>query len=93
MRSVVRLRGWLRGMDRESTCVLLAWKETLRSESGLGAFQYLYSRVQVLDAPADLPDGEYQVAFGSQRLPVTRRRGLWLSNWNSAQDDGHPDVA
>lgn len=93
MRSVVRLRGWLRGMDRESACVLLAWKETLHSENGLGAFQYVYSRVQVLDAPSDLPDGDYQIAFGSQRLPVTRRHGLWLPNWNEAHDDSHVDVA
>ncbi|MGB9144853.1 MAG: hypothetical protein WCC14_03450 [Acidobacteriaceae bacterium] len=80
-------------MERESACVLLAWQETLCSASGLGAFQYVYSRVQVLDAPADLPDGEYQVAFGSQQLPVTRRRGLWLPNWNGAQDDRRSDVA
>ncbi|HTX42106.1 MAG TPA: hypothetical protein VMD25_09790 [Acidobacteriaceae bacterium] len=80
-------------MDRESACVLLAWKETVRSENGTGAFQHVYSRIQVLDAPADLPDGEYQVAFGHQQLQVTRRRGLWLSNWNDKQETGRSDVA
>jgi hypothetical protein len=81
MRSVVRLRGWLRGMERESPCVLLAWKDTLRSEESLGAFRYVYSRLQVLDAPPDLPDGQYVAGFGEQTVPVIKQSGIWLPDW------------
>lgn len=75
-------------MEQESPCVLLAWKETLRPENGLGSFQYVYSRPQMLDAPADLPDGEYEVGFGEQRVPMIKRRGLWLTNWSDASAAG-----
>lgn len=80
MRSVVRLRGWLRGMEHESSCVLLAWKETLHSEEALGAFRYVYSDLQVLDAPPNLPDGEYEVSFGDLTVSAVKRSGMWLPN-------------
>ncbi len=68
-------------MERESSCVLLAWKDTLRCEENLGAFRYVYSRLQVLDAPADLPDGEYLAGFGELSVMVSKRSGIWLSDW------------
>jgi hypothetical protein len=68
-------------MGRESSCVLLAWKDMLRCEENLGAFRYVYSRLQVLDAPADLPDGEYLAGFGEQSVLVSKRSGIWLSDW------------
>lgn len=81
MRSVVRLKGLLRGMNRESSCVLLAWKDTLRSEEKLGAFRYVYSDLQVLDAPTDLPDGEYEATFGDQAVGAIKSSGLWVPKW------------
>lgn len=81
MRSVVRLKGLLRGMDRESSCVLLAWKDTLRSEEGRSAFRYVYSDLQVLDAPQDLPDGEYEASFGDQAVAAIKRSGVWVPKW------------
>ena len=81
MRSVVRLNGWLRGMARESPCVLVAWKDTLCSGESLGVFRYVYSRLQVLDAAEDLPDGEYVAGFGEQTVAVIKRSGIWLSDW------------
>lgn len=68
-------------MERETPCVLLAWKDTLRSEEKLGAFRYVYSRLQVLDAPHDLPDGEYVAGFGEQTVPVMKHSGIWLPDW------------
>jgi hypothetical protein len=68
-------------MERESPCVLLAWKDTLRSDENLGAFRHVYSRLQVLDAPSDLPDGEYLAGFGEQTVPVVKRSGIWLPDW------------
>jgi hypothetical protein len=68
-------------MERESSCTLLAWKDTLRSDENLGAFRYVYSRLQVLDAPSDLPDGEYLAGFGEQTVPVVKRSGIWLPDW------------
>ncbi|HTW62734.1 MAG TPA: hypothetical protein VMD55_13080 [Terracidiphilus sp.] len=68
-------------MERETPCVLLAWKDTLQSEEKLGAFRYVYSRLQVLDAPPDLPDGEYVAGFGEQTVSVMKRSGIWLPDW------------
>ncbi|HEX4007445.1 MAG TPA: hypothetical protein VHX60_14815 [Acidobacteriaceae bacterium] len=37
-----------------------------------------YSRCSVIEAPADLPDGQYNVTFEGCTVAVLREGGLWL---------------
>ena len=39
-----------------------------------------YSEGFVLNAPADLAEGDYLVVFDRHTLPATKERGLWLSS-------------
>jgi hypothetical protein len=73
MRSVVLVRGILRGMGRESRCEMLAIKDKHPETS-----ECSYSRCSVIEALADLPDGEYTVSFENRTATVVRQGGLWL---------------
>lgn len=73
MRSVVLLRGELRGMGQRESCSMLAIQET----EGPGS-EPEYSHYSVLDAPAAMPDGQYLVRFGCRIALVLRSAGLWL---------------
>ena len=73
MRSVVLIRGVLQGMGRESGCEMLAMKDK-HAETG----ECSYSRCSVIEAPADLPDGDYTVSFERCTVKVVREGGLWL---------------
>ena len=73
MRSVVLIRGLLKGMGREVPCDMLALKDAT-SETGLA----VYSKCCVIDAPMDLPDGIYAVTFSGQVAAARREGGLWL---------------
>jgi hypothetical protein len=57
----------------EVRCEMLAMKEWHRESS-----QALYSRCCVLDAPPNIPDGEYMVFFDQHRVTAVRQGGLWL---------------
>jgi hypothetical protein len=67
----VRVRGVLRGMNREADCVLVAWKES--SESGR-----VYTRCRIIDEPSDLPDGTYTVIFAGQSVTTRKWWGEWM---------------
>jgi hypothetical protein len=73
MRSVVLIRGLLRGMGREVPCEMLAIRES-HSQTG----QAVYSRCSVIDAPMDLPDGVYTVAFNGYTVSARKEAGLWM---------------
>jgi len=72
MRFAVLLKGTLRGMGREAKCELLATKSVTP-----GASRPVYSHCAVIDSPADLPEGDYEVEFG-QEVAITRLQdGCW----------------
>lgn len=73
MRSVVMIHGWLQGMEREAPCEMLAMKEA-ESEKGPVTF----SRCSVIDAPMDLPDGDYKVSFNGCVVSARKDGGLWM---------------
>jgi|HubBroStandDraft_1064217.scaffolds.fasta_scaffold119300_2 hypothetical protein len=73
MRSVVLIRGLLKGMGRETPCDMLAMKDA-RSVTGPIA----YSQCCVIDAPMDLPDGVYVVTFNGLVVAARKEGGLWL---------------
>jgi hypothetical protein len=60
-------------MGRTARCEILAMKEYLSQTSPA-----LYSRCCVLDAPSDLPDGDYLVTFSGHRVSAHKEAGLWL---------------
>src|SRR5580704_14915620 len=83
MRSVVLIHGLLRGMESEAACEMLAMKE---AESGKGPV--LYSRCSVIDAPMDLPDGDYTVSFNGCVVSARKEGGLWMPDGGAVQPPG-----
>lgn len=72
MRFAVLMKGILRGMGRQAPCELLATK-ILTPESPRPA----YSHCAVIEAPTDLPDGEYEVEFGDEVAATRLHNGCW----------------
>jgi hypothetical protein len=73
MRFAVLCKGILRGMGREASCELLATKTVLPE-----AAAPVYSHCAVIEAPRDLPDGDYEVEFAGEVAVVTLRSGSWM---------------
>lgn len=72
MRFAVLMRGILRGMGREERCELLATKN-LFAEDGKPS----YSHCAIIEAPADMPDGEYEIEFSGEVAYTRRFNGYW----------------
>ncbi|MGB9031062.1 MAG: hypothetical protein WCC27_13155 [Acidobacteriaceae bacterium] len=73
MRSVVLIHGLLKGMGREALCDMLAMKDATPETD-----RPVYSQCCVIDAPLDLPDGIYAVAFNGSAVAARKEGGLWL---------------
>lgn len=73
MRSVVLIQGLLRGMGREAPCEMLAIRE---SQSGKNL--PVYTCCSVIEAPIDLPDGDYTVTFNAWSVSARKEAGLWV---------------
>ena len=80
MRSVVMIHGLLRGMEREAPCDMIAMKEA-EPEKG----PVIFSRCSVIDAPIDLPDGDYTVSFNGCVVSVRKEAGLWMPDGAAVQ--------
>jgi hypothetical protein len=80
MRSVVLMHGLLRGMGREVPCELLAIKESTADLSDAS-----YSRCSVIEAPENLPDGDYSVVFATHIVAAKKEGGLWLPQTATAR--------
>ena len=72
MRSVVLIRGLLIGMGYEVACEMLAMRDSQY------AGRVAYSRCSVIDAPPQLPDGDYTVSFHGYIVPARKQAGLWV---------------
>ena len=70
MQVSVLLKGRLRGMGREAPCEVMARRQ---DAGGKG-----YSDMRILDAPGDLPDGDYVLHLDPIMVSVRRRKGEWL---------------
>ena len=79
MRSVVLIHAWLEGMGRQEPCELLAIRESLSEPNRI-----VYSRCSVIDAPHDLPDGNYRVTFDAFTVPAHKEAGLWMPDETAA---------
>jgi hypothetical protein len=73
MQVSVILKGRLRGMGREFSCEVMA-----KRHAPAGAGQDGYSDLRLLEAPADLPDGDYVLHLDPIMVSVRRRGGEWL---------------
>lgn len=79
MGMIVLVRGSLQGMGREVECEVVAMKRTIvNSPRSRPQFNEVYSDCGIVDAPGDLPDGEYTVRVGNQLFSTKLRRGLWF---------------
>jgi hypothetical protein len=74
MGTVVLIRGVLRGMEHETGCEVLVRKHSIESGSPR------YSEGFVLNAPVDLPEGEYTVTFDGHSLHAVSQHGIWLTS-------------
>jgi hypothetical protein len=73
MRFAVLFKGVLRGMGREAICELLATKTVLADAS-----KAIYSHCAIIEAPTDLPDGDYEVEFAGEVAVTALRDGSWM---------------
>jgi hypothetical protein len=80
MRSVVLIHAWLEGMGCEVPCELLAIRESLSEPNRI-----VYSRCSVIEAPHDLPDGNYRVTFDAFTVPAHKEAGLWMPDETPAR--------
>ena len=65
-------------MLRDAECDVLARKVPLGPSSAGGPADFTYSDCAVIEAPSDLPDGEYIIYFDRHTVAITRERGYWL---------------
>ena len=75
---IVLLHGYVRGMRRDAECDILARKVSVAAKTRPGSPDYTYSDCAIIDAPADLPDGEYMVSFDRHTVAATKERGFWV---------------
>jgi hypothetical protein len=73
MRFAVLSKGLLRGMGREVNCELLATKTVVPE-----APQPVYSHCAIIEAPRDLPDGDYEVEFAGEVAITSLHEGTWM---------------
>ena len=73
MRFAVLMKGVLRGMGHEAPCELLATKTVLPDAS-----RPVYSHCAIIEAPTNLPDGDYEVEFSAEVAITRLQNGYWL---------------
>jgi hypothetical protein len=69
------LQGQLKGMGHEAVCTVAAVKVSLPSSN-----VWEYAKCSIHNAPADLPDGQYEVTFNGRVERVKKERGFWLAS-------------
>jgi hypothetical protein len=71
VKSIVRVRGILRGMNCTADCALLMWKEF--STTGR-----VFTRCRIVDDPKGLPDGPYTLSFAGHEVQTRKFEGNWM---------------
>lgn len=79
MGMIVLVRGELNGMGRHASCGLVAIQKTLAQPKFRREPEHVYTDYGVIEAPTDLPDGEYTVRIGKQELTTKKQHGIWLT--------------
>ncbi|HEY2860902.1 MAG TPA: hypothetical protein VGJ21_21005 [Terracidiphilus sp.] len=60
-------------MGRQTGCELLATKTVVPEAS-----RAIYSHCAIIEAPKDLPDGDYEVEFAGEVAVTSLHRGSWV---------------
>lgn len=81
MGMLVLMKGLLRGAGRETECEVVALRRVAKNTVGARLFEpdYVYTDLGVIEAPDDLPDGEYTVEIAGHAFRTSKKQGLWLS--------------
>jgi hypothetical protein len=88
MGSIVLVRGSLKGMGLQAECEVLARRLTTVVTPPTGSTTGLsYSECSVIQAPVDLPDGDYVFRFKRHAVTMSKKRGAWLSHGPATIDD------
>ena len=74
VREAVLVQGVLRGMNLEAQCTVRAVKISLPKSD---AWEYVC--VDITHAPADLPQGSYEVSFEDTRMVIDKTARGWAS--------------
>ena len=72
IRESVLVLGVLHGADVQSPCVVRAVRVSIPR---LDVLEYV--KAEIAEAPADLPEGHYEVRFEGRKMRVDRRLGDW----------------
>lgn len=78
---LVLVRGVLTGTGGQVECELIA-----RKVLATGVADPVYSDCSIVNAPHDLPDGEYIAYFEGHSIPATREHGMWLSRGTAKRE-------
>ena len=74
-RTIVTKRAKLRGMGHEVECIVMG------TEVSRPGFPTAYAKLSMHYAPADLPEGPYEVSFSGHKASVRKQSGLFLGAW------------
>lgn len=78
-------------MGREAECELLAQKLQLPGLDNQGNRRYSFSKWNVLQAPRDLPDGNYTITTADGCvIPTAKQAGIWFVGDEQALLDKRP---
>lgn len=72
IRESVLILGILHGVGVQSPCVVKAIKISIPK---LDVFEYVTA--EIAEAPADLPEGHYELVFEGRKMQVDRESGSW----------------
>jgi hypothetical protein len=68
--NIIILRGLISGKGRQAECEILAWKGAPNSGQA-------YSQLRVVEAPNDLPDGDYTLQVDGVSAHTKKINGSW----------------
>jgi hypothetical protein len=73
-----RTRGTLRGQGRERLCWVKGTKIGIRVDELTTTADVIYEKATIADHD-DFTDGDYEVTFNGQTIPLTRKNGVYLA--------------
>jgi hypothetical protein len=74
-REITIMNGILKGMGREEVCRVSGVKVSMP-----GTTVSHFAKLQITNAPNDLPEGHYEVTFNGQTDKVRKTNGFWLAD-------------
>lgn len=72
MRFAVIMSGVLYGMGRQAKCQVLATKSVIDDQT-----PPTYTHCLIVDAPSDMPNGDYEVEFEQEVAVARLQDGIW----------------